>query len=74
MVTQHAPMAEDWDVDAGGGEQVFINERTIKGGHIMFNERPGSGSELKPKVLAQNPLCSGKIKLLHALSQLTFCH
>jgi len=52
MATPHSPMAEYWDVYASGGEPVFINEPTIKDGHVVFNDRPGFGYELNPKVLA----------------------
>ena len=45
-------MAEYWDVYASGGEPVFINEPTIEDGHVVFNDRPGFGYELNPKVLA----------------------
>jgi L-alanine-DL-glutamate epimerase-like enolase superfamily enzyme len=52
MATPHSPMAEYWDVYASGGEPVFIHEPTIEDGHVVFNDRPGFGYELNPKVLA----------------------
>ncbi len=52
MATPHSPMAEYWDVYASGGEPVFINEPTIKDGYVGFNDQPGFGYELNPKVLA----------------------
>lgn len=52
MATAHAPIAEYWDVYASGGEPVFIGEPTVKDGYVVFNEKPGFGYELNPKVLA----------------------
>jgi len=52
IATANAPMAEYWDVYASGGEPVFSNEPAIKDGHVVFNEKPGFGYELNPKVLA----------------------
>jgi L-rhamnonate dehydratase len=52
MATTNAPMAEYWDVYGSGGEPVFAGEPTVKDGHVVFNEKPGFGYELNPKVLA----------------------
>lgn len=52
MATTNAPMAEYWDVYGDGGEPVFTGEPAIENGALVFNDLPGLGTELNPKVLA----------------------
>ncbi len=52
LSTHNSPMAEYWDVYGDGGEPVFTGEPVIKDGKLTFNDLPGFGTELNPKVLA----------------------
>jgi L-rhamnonate dehydratase len=55
MATTNSPMAEYWDVYGDGGEPVFLGEPTIENGALVFNDKPGFGYELNPKVVAGVP-------------------